>query len=525
MLGLLFAQWAQGQTLQTRPERTRYTETSRYEDVMTFLRKLPQSPMLHQTNMGYSMEGRELPLLVWGKVRNASPEAVKASGKLRFFVMANIHAGEVEGKEAMLALLRELAQGKHKAWADSVVVLIAPIYNADGNERIRLTNRPLQNGPIRGMGQRPNAQDLDLNRDHMKVKSPEARGLMALLNAYDPHVWMDLHTTDGSVHGYHLTYAPPLHPNTNPEMDHFLREVWLPDVTRAVKSEKDWDIFHYGNLPETGPGYSNADQQTVRGWYSYDHRPRFSTNYAGLRNMFGILSEAYSYATFQERIEVSKVFVQDCIRFAWKHARTIQRLKAQADAEVLIGESLAVRATLTQDATPKTILLGEVSEITQPYTGETMWQMKPEKHPEVMPVFLTFTPTEKTTVPAAYIIAPERTNMRKLLETHGIQIWKLPQEQTLEVEQFQVDTTWTSKNAFQGAKERTVKGHYVTSVQKMPAESVVVSMRQPLARLIFSLLEPRSDDGVVTWNYLDEVLEKRQPFPIFRVKIEPKEAP
>jgi murein tripeptide amidase MpaA len=195
---------------QTRPERTAYRETSSYGDVVAFLAAADAaSSRIHVTHFGYSMEGRTLPLAVVGRVRDASPEAVRASGKLRVFIQANIHAGEVEGKEAMQVLLRDLANGRHAVWLDSVVLLIAPIYNADGNERVRLTNRPLQDGPLGGMGQRANAQNLDLNRDHTKLESPEARSLISLFNRYDPHVVIDLHTTNGTVHAYHLTYAPP----------------------------------------------------------------------------------------------------------------------------------------------------------------------------------------------------------------------------------------------------------------------------------------------------------------------------
>ncbi len=85
--------------------------------------------------------------------------------------------------------------------------MMAPIYNADGNERVNLYNRPRQNGPFGGMGQRANAQGLDLNRDHMKARSAEATSLIGLMNAYDPHVLIDLHTTNGTRHGYHLTYS------------------------------------------------------------------------------------------------------------------------------------------------------------------------------------------------------------------------------------------------------------------------------------------------------------------------------
>ena len=253
-------------SLKTRAEATDFQETTRYKEVMDFTEVVANgSETIYRTVFGYTSEGRALPLVVVGDVAGAGAEAVRASGKTRVFVQANIHAGEVCGKEAMLMLLRALAAGQHAAWTDSLVLLIAPIYNADGNERISLTHRPGQNGPLGGMGQRPNAQGLDLNRDHMKMDSPEARSLVGLFNAYDPHVVVDLHTTNGTSHAYHLTYSPPLHPNTPRAIDAFLRENWLPAVTRRIKERYGWQYYYYGNIPWRN---SNAE----RGWYTFDHR-------------------------------------------------------------------------------------------------------------------------------------------------------------------------------------------------------------------------------------------------------------
>ena len=125
------------------------------------------SDQLHLTEFGYTTEGRKLPLLVFGELWDATPEEVTQAKKTRVLIQANIHAGEVAGKEALLMLIRELASGAHSSWSDSLVLLIVPIYNADGNEKISLYNRPRQHGPIGGMGQRANAQGLDLNRDHI----------------------------------------------------------------------------------------------------------------------------------------------------------------------------------------------------------------------------------------------------------------------------------------------------------------------------------------------------------------------
>src|SRR6516225_4282747 len=161
--------------VRNRAERTDYVETSRYEDVVNFLNTVAKSSrIVHNTTFGYTFEGRPLPLVVVGRVADASPRAVRASGKLRVYIQANIHAGEVEGKEAMLALVRDIAAGRHAQWLDSMVLLVAPIYNADGNERVSLINRGPQNGPIGGMGIRANAQGLNINRDNMKLDTPEA---------------------------------------------------------------------------------------------------------------------------------------------------------------------------------------------------------------------------------------------------------------------------------------------------------------------------------------------------------------
>jgi hypothetical protein len=142
--------------LKTRAERTGYQETSRYDDVMQFMRELATaSPRIRLSTFGYSFEGRALPLAVVGNIKDVSPAAVLASGKTRVYIQANIHAGEVEGKEAMQELLRALASGEHTAWLDTMILLVAPIYNADGNERINLTNRPAQNGPLGGWDSEP----------------------------------------------------------------------------------------------------------------------------------------------------------------------------------------------------------------------------------------------------------------------------------------------------------------------------------------------------------------------------------
>ena len=227
--------------------------------------------------------------------------------------MANIHAGEVEGKEAMLHLSRRILFGDLKPLLSKLIILIAPIYNADGNEKISINNRTAQNGPIAGVGVRENSKSYDLNRDYMKLDSAEARALVNLLNRWDPHLTVDLHTTNGSYHGYHLTYSQPLNPNSSAAILSYHRDKMLPAITKAMLKNHKLRTYYYGNFPR----FTNLPTpgQPTR-WEAFTHQPRIGQNYHGLRNRLTILSEAYSYLTFKRRVEVTEKFVEEILKYA-----------------------------------------------------------------------------------------------------------------------------------------------------------------------------------------------------------------
>src|SRR5438046_8096362 len=216
-------------------ELSSYASTSRYEDVVSFVGAIRRiDPGIRVETLARSNEGRALPLVIAGPPGVVDPRTARASGLPVVFIMANIHAGEVEGKEAAMMLLRDLVS-KSRKLRDEMVVLIAPIYNADGNEKISTDHRKTQNGPPDGVGVRENAQGLDLNRDYMKLESPEARGLVAnVFNRWDPLLTVDLHTTNGSYHGYALTYSPTLNPDAPQELIDFERETLLPHIRERM---------------------------------------------------------------------------------------------------------------------------------------------------------------------------------------------------------------------------------------------------------------------------------------------------
>jgi len=499
----------------TRPERSGYEETSRYADVVAFLDSLKlRDPQLDLRSFGVSEEGRRLPLVLFGAEAGATPAEIQGDPRIRVLILANIHAGEVAGKEAALILARDLVAGRHAAWLDSVIVMIAPIYNADGNERIELRNRPGQFGPVAGMGQRANARGLDLNRDNTKLDAAEARALAGMLTEYDPHVLVDLHTTNGTVHAYHLTYSPPLHPDTDPGIVEELRERWLPSATDAVRARSGWEFYHYGNIPGTW------GMKGEQGWYTFDHRPRFTTNYVGLRNRFGILSEAYAYASFEERIRAHQLFVEALLDYSAVHATRLRGIVERADRRPVAGTPIALAARPVRGDTVE-ILLGEVHDSRNPYTGEPMRERRETRRPERMPDYTSFEASVTTAAPAAYLVpASERATIDRLA-AHGIRTYRMDRAGPLTVEVFTADSAQVSEREYQRRRPTTLFGAWNQQTLDLPAETVVVPVDQPLGRLAVQLLEPMSDDGLAAWSVVE--LDDSMRYPIVRSEQVPEQ--
>jgi hypothetical protein len=571
--------------LKTKAEASDFKSTSTYEDVVAFMKAL-DAPCADLSYVAYgkTYEGREMPMMVVGTgLTDASPAAVKATGKLRVHIQGNIHAGEVEGKESAQVLLREFAKGLHADWLTSTVFLITPIFNADGNERFSLTNRGSQNGPVNGEGTRQNAQGLNINRDFMKLETPEGQAFTKLWNDYDPHVGYDLHTSDGSSHGYYLTYSPPLNPDTSDLIMKVMKDEWFPFVTKSVRDRYGWNMFYYGNVSGGGGGRGGggggrgrggapdaagaaggrgagggaaagggagaaataaggdtgargraaagpptpevlgAQPQgpALRAWATFEHVPRYHNNYVGMRNRFALLSEAFAYATFEDRIKATNRFLDASLTWAHRNAQRIMRICAEADKEVIVGKLEATRSTMKRGGTVE-ILMGEVENEINLLNGNNMNRRVDVIHPETMIDMMWFEPSKTEDVAHEYYVPADATKAIELLQRHGIQMKKLTAAVS-GLEQFNI-TGNTQRPAQPNSIDtgthglRSLEGSWKPATVSAPAGSYAVSMSQPLARLAFYLLAPTSDDGLTTWNYLDDLIGDKKVYPILRKK-------
>lgn len=503
---------------QTRAERSNYAETSRYADVVAFIDSLQQlgAPIV-VGSIGKTTEGRDIPYVIASRPLVRTPDEARRLGRPIAYVQGNIHAGEVEGKEALQALLRDLVLEQRRNVLDSVVLIAVPIYNADGNEAVgpQERNRPSQNGP-QLVGGRASARELNLNRDYVKAEAPETRGSLAMFKEWNPDVFVDLHTTNGSYHGYALTYSPPLTPAA--PLASYTQSVWLPLLRQRMRDRRGFETFDYGNFL-TDERSLSAPTPTIEGWATYDHRPRYSTNYYGMRNGIGILSEAYSHDPFARRVAATDAFLREILSLTAERAAEIARLRGAAIAQGA-GQVVPIRSRLTEAPMMADVVVEDVvstgdSARTEP--GVPRGRRRTGSYRAVrMPVFDRFDPTLSVNVRRGYVITGQHPAVLELLAAHGIAVERMENVRTWPLERFTIDSVIRAPRPFEGHNEERVAGWWSTVTEAIPAGSYFVRTDQPLGKLAAYLLEPESDDGLLTWNHFTG-LAPGSVFPVARV--------
>ncbi len=516
----------------TRAERTSYTETSTYADVIAFIDSLQAGhfPFVRQ-ELGKTTEGRVLPLLILSRPRVSTPEEARALHRPIVYVQANIHAGEVEGKEALQALVRDLGAARDNV-LDSIVLIAIPIYNADGNEvfKPQSVNRTEQNGP-ESVGQRPNAKMLDLNRDYMKAEAPETRASLAAFEKWNPDVFVDLHTTDGSFHGYALTYAPSLNPAAR-EAGAYTMDSLLPELRRRMQARDGFAVFDYGNFDA---GYEERDitDSVKQGWYSYDHRPRFGTNYFGLRQRISILSEAYSHDPLERRVKSTYAFVHELLSLVAERGARIRDIESRADSQFARGDytnQIPIRSQITKAPSSVPVVFEVMahtgdSTLTQPGVPRG-YRRTGTMRTQTMPVYLRFDPVLTRTIPHAWLISAGDTAAIALVRAHGIQVERPSAGMTsARISRFVIDSLRTEPREFQGHHEMHLTGSWHDTTSQLPGGMLMVRGDQLQAVAALYLLDPESDDGLVTWNVFDSELAAGKTFPVWRVLAAPNASP
>lgn len=498
--------------LLTRAEATGYRETSLHADVMRFVGGLADrhDPRLHVTTFGTSPGGRELPLLVLSKDGLRTPEEARRTDRPVVLMLDGIHPGEVEGKEASLALVRDLLDGRHPDWLDQIVLLVVPLFNADGNDALDPANRRLdlkklsgQPGPL--VGTRTQSQGINLNRDYLRQAAPEMRLLQGgVCIPWAPDLTIDNHATNGSVHRFQMTVdVPHTVESGRAEPIALMRDRLVPEVMAAVR-KRGFESGWYGNFAEDERVLDEDGEVDPRspvglGWMTYPHHPRFGSNYRGLTNRLDLLLECYSYLPFEERVQTASAWQIETLDWAAAHPEVIRQVVA---ASARPPDRVAVRYRLEATGTPIEVL----TRNPRTFDGEPVALR--------IPHHARFVGTTVVNRPRAYLVPPAIADH---LRRHGLRVE--PAEGVHDVEVAQVASLGTEggRAILEAAKVGEVGVRWREEARRVPEGWSRVDTDQPLGAIAVYLCEPESDDGAIE-NGLVEAPAVGDEHPAWRVR-------
>lgn len=509
--------------LLTIAERSEFRSTGKYLDVVSFIDSLQnQYPdCVKISSLGTSTEGYTIPMVTLANPLPANPDEV--GDRIVVYIQANIHAGEVEGKEAAQMLMRDILAKKDKRLFDNTVLIFVPILNIDSNDKISTKHRRNQVGPENGVGLRYNGQNLDLNRDAMKLETPEIKAVVEnILNVWDPAITVDCHTTNGSFHEEPVTYTWMQNPNGDRELINFMRDEMMPDIKKDLADNRGVENIFYGVFIDR-MDYS-------KGWISYASEPRYLVNYIGLRNRLAILNENYAYADYKSRVLGCYEFLESVIDYSIDNKLKISKLLESADSlsmskqQAIKTDSFAIEYKANPTPEPITILAFETDTIPG-VVGYWRYKQSDRKVTVTVPYFADYYATSSVVFPRNYILDTKDKSIIDHIKEHGIKVQRLKQDTTIIVEEFKINSLKPSKRLNQGHYLNIVDGEYISVEKHFAQGTYIVPTNQKLGRLAAALLEPEARDSMLKWNFFDRYLVPQwgsgyYPYPVYKINFE-----
>jgi hypothetical protein len=499
--------------LTTVAEQSRYARTGRYDEVERLCRAFEaQWPaQVRCVTFGRTPEQRPMLALVASADGALTPEAARAQQRPVVFVQAGIHAGEIEGKDAGFEMLREALAGRLAAGALARVTWVfVPVFNVDGHERFRAWNRPNQIGPAE-MGWRSTSQNLNLNRDYAKADAPEMRALLAYLNAWDPVVYADLHTTDGADFQHDVSIQAQPDQGDDPLLAADARR--LRDAILERLAAK-------GSLPlPFYPSFVETDRPES-GFAYAPYAPRFQTGYWPLSGRIALLVETHSWKDYATRVRVNREFLAGLLERVAAEPERWVRLAADADARSRALGGTRVDLAWENTSAQRTIdFRGYAWRRTlSPISGAPFIEYDPKTpqvwrvplRDEVKPTLTVTAPRGGYVVPAAYA-----AELAARLEAHGVAFERWGTARSgLPVEAFRLAGV-KYRPPFEGRTPATLTGAWERTKADVPAGSLYVPVAQPKARLVLALFEPQAPDSYAAWGFFNGAFERKEYLEVY----------
>ena len=502
-----FFLFAQNDEFLTHYEKSGFKETSRYDETIAFCKQLDKaSELVHYTTFGKSLQGRDLPLIIVDKDGMQQAREVQQTEKAIVLIQAGIHAGEINGKDAGMMLIRDIViHKKHSELLNKVTIVFIPILNVDGHENFSSYGRINQNGP-KEMGFRTNAINLNLNRDYLKADALETQAWHKLFLEWLPDFFIDIHSTDGADYQYVLTYGMEIYGNMSEKLTNWQTDVFIKYVEKKME-KANYPIFPY---------------VAFRNWHdprsglkSYPGNPMLSQAYSAIQNRPGLLIESHMLKDYKTRVSSTYEMLVHSLTILNKEYYHLQNLIDESERFVSSESFRAKKYTLTYKASSDSSMVKfrgvEYETTTSDLTGGNWFKYSTKPATFEIPFFDKHLPEKQVFLPEAYIIPPEWTEVISRLKNHGIETYTIAEAVSLRVNSYHfANPAWRS-NSFEG---RQILEKFdlseVENEREYPQGSVIVGLNQPTAKVIACILEPEAIGSFAYWGFFNSIFEQKE---------------
>ncbi len=494
----------------TPAEAAQFRTTPSYADTLAYLHRLQQAApgMIRLETFGTTPEGRPMTVVIASGDGTFDLAAARKAGKPVVLLQAGIHPGEIEGKDAGLMLLRDIAvTGKYPHLLDHVVLVYIPVFNVDGHENSSPYHRINQNGPER-MGFRGQSQYLNLNRDYVKADAPEMRAWLTLWLRWLPDLLIDVHTTDGADYQYDLTWYTEDPHKLDPAVSAWQHDAIVNHAIPAYEKR--------GHLASIYLEFKDG-RDPRKGIVNFGSGPRYSTGYAALQNRPALLIETHMLKPYANRVQATYDIVELMLEQVGAHPAALLAATAKADASTIArprDANARVALTFKPDPQPtKFELKGYAFTLSHSDLSGSEWIRYEPGQPKHYRIdnWNGLLPDLSITPPAAYVVPAQWTAIIDRLDAHGIRYERTGQSQTIRAEGYQLDDPVWASQPFEGhLMLRDFALHAAPREVTLPPGSAIVSLDQRAANVAIALLEPQAPDSLLRWGYLDAVFEAKE---------------
>lgn len=424
-------------------------------------------------------------------------------GKIIILINNAIHAGEPDGVDASMMLVRDAAQGKITV-PENVVLAIIPAYNIGGILNRNSFSRATQNGP-ESYGFRGNAQNLDLNRDFIKCDANETKTLQQLFMLLDPAVFIDNHVSDGADYQHLMTLIETQHNKLGGKTGDFMHNTLTPSLFKDMKKQR-YDMVPYVN---------NFDNTPENGWTAFNEPPRFATGYMALFQTIGFVAESHMLKPYKDRVTATLDLMKCLIKEVSKNAATINEVRA-ADRLALQGKKDFVLDWKVDSSKHDVISFHGYASTHKPSEVSGLPRLfydHAKPYTKDVPFYSDYKPTLTVKAPTAYIIPRGWTAVISRLKRNNVDMKPLPRDTTISVTAYHIENYETSKHPYEK--------HYLHYAVKVSADVNVIKFRkgdylillnQPAKRYLIETLEPTAPDAYFAWNFFDGILQQKEGF-------------